>query len=437
MGHGGSNLYRNPLPQPSWENTGQHGAPRRKTVHYGGQMGHHGSQMGQHGGQMFKPGPAPGANDAAKPILRMITWNVADNKGMNGRLNVHAMDAVLGLNVPQSKLADIYAIGLQENCWMCNTQNMRNIANAFRQRLMVKSFSLRSGTYEVVGIQGTRMFRHCETECKMNRHGTTAIVVVAKKGIVWAHKQQRFTQGCSAMRNVEKGVAYMQLHLANGKKVCVATSHLDSESPQYRRNCLKNFFAAAEREMQWISGCDFHFLSGDFNVRTAEKATPGQLAYFRPQSNFNYLKPHDELAGNNAFGYFGRSDTVARNLLGFINSVQWNVFKESPIRFSPTFRVDYKGKEKSCRGRNPCYTTDRPLSWTDRILYTAGTIKSPYNSIQLTSSDHHPVYQEFVLYGGSTKARAGQGWRKIQNVNGFIASANPGRRVPPRGQTGA
>jgi len=433
MGHGqGINLYRNPLPQPSWQNNlGQHGATRHNTVHYGG-------QMGQHGGQMFKPGkvawmPAP----AAKPILRMITWNVADNKGMNGRLNIHAMDAVLGLNVPQPKLADIYAIGLQDNCWMCDTQNMRNIAHAFRQRLMVTWFSRRGGTYDVVGIQGTRMFRHCETECRIGSHGTTAIVVVAKRGIVTAHKQKRFIKGCSARGNVEKGVAYMQLHLANGKKVCVATSHLDSESPQYRRNCLKNFFAAAEMETQWNSGCDFHFLSGDFNVRTAEKATPGQLAYFPPQSNFNYLKPHDELAGNNAFGYFGRSDTVARNLLGFINSVQSNVFKESPIRFPPTFRVDYKGKEISCRRRNPCYTTDRPLSWTDRILYTAGTIKSPYNSIQLTSSDHHPVYQEFVLYGGSTKARAGQGWRKIQNVNGFIASANPGRRVPPRGQTGA
>ena len=82
------------------------------------------------------------------------------------------------------------------------------------------------------------------------------------------------------------------------------------------------------------------------------------LHYSFSQSNFNYLKPHDELAGNNAFGYVGRSDTVARNLLGFINSVQWNVFKESPIRFPPTFRVDYKGKEKSCRGRNPCYTYD-------------------------------------------------------------------------------
>jgi len=187
----------------------------------------------------------------------------------------------------------------------------------------------------------------------------------------------------------------------------------------------------SEREMQWISGCDFHFLSGDFNVRTAEKATPGQLAYFRPQSNFNYLKPHDELAGNNAFGYFGRRDTVARNLLGFINSVQSNIFKESPIRFPPTFKVDYKGKEISCRGRNPCYRTDRPLSWTDRILYTAGTIKSPYNSIQLTSSDHHPVYQEFVLDGGST--RAGQRWRKIQNVNRFISRPNPRQGVPTRG----
>merc|ERR1712212_1115460 len=255
------------------------------------------------------------ANINADPVLRMITWNVADNEGMGGQFTDDAIDAVLGLDGKQTQTAEIYAIDLQEQCWMCNKKNMLKISNAFLGRL--KAY----GVYKVEGIQGTRMDDDCEDSCPKS-HGTTAILVIARHGIVKAHKQHHYTQGCSDKGSQEKGVAYMQLTLANGKKACVATSHLESRSSKIRRECLRNFFDEAEES---------------------------------------------------------------------------NYFKESTLSFPPTYKVDRKGNEKSCAKKNPCYRSDRPLSWTDRIIYTAGAELSHYDSIKLTSSDHHPVYQEFRL----------------------------------------
>merc|ERR1739844_635885 len=302
------------------------------------------------------------ANINADPVLRMITWNVADNTGMGNKFTDDDIDAVLGLVGKQPQTAEIYAIGLQEQCWMCNKKNMLKISNAFLGRL--KAY----GVYEVKGIEGTLMDDDCEGSCPKS-HGTTAILVIARHGIVKAHKQHHYTQGCSDKGSQEKGVAYMQLTLANGKKACVATSHLESRSSKIRRECLRNFFDEAEKVTQWTSGCDFHFFS-------------------------DYLKDKDELTGNKSFV---SDKDLKGNMLNFINSVQSNYYKESTLSFAPTYKLDRKGTEKSCAKKNPCYRSDRPLSWTDRIIYTAGAELSHYDSIQLTSSDHHPVYQEFRL----------------------------------------
>merc|ERR1712168_845119 len=334
------------------------------------------------------------ANINADPVLRMITWNVADNTGMGGFTD-DDIDAVLGLDGKQPQTAEIYAIGLQEQCWMCNKKNMLKISNAFLGRLNTY------GVYEVEGIEGTRMDDDCEDSCPKS-HGTTAILVIARHGIVKAHKQHHYTQGCSDKGSQEKGVAYMQLTLANGKKACVATSHLESRSSKIRRECLRNFFDEAEEVTQWTSGCDFHFFSGDLNTRTAAKAPEGQKTYYPPKTNFDYLKnkdgdylkDKDELTGIKAFV---SDKDLKGNMLKFINSVQSNYFKESTLSFPPTYKLDRKGNEKSCAKKNPCYRSDRPLSWTDRIIYTAGAELSHYDSIKLTSSDHHPVYQEFRL----------------------------------------
>jgi len=343
------------------------------------------------------------ANINADPVLRMITWNVADNTGMGDQFTDDDIDAVLGLDGKQPQTAEIYAIGLQEQCWMCNKKNMLKISNAFLGRL--KTY----GVYEVKGIEGTRMDDDCEGSCPKS-HGTTAILVIARHGIVKAHKQHHYTQGCSDKGSQEKGVAYMQLTLANGKKACVATSHLESRSSKIRRECLRNFFDEAEEVTQWTSGCDFHFFSGDLNTRTAAEAPKGQKVYFPPEENFDfyfdYLKKLDELTGSVPWTIM---ENLEGNMLKFINDVQSNDFKESTLSFAPTYKLDRKGKstykldrkEKSCaeikKSKNPCYRSDRPLSWTDRIIYTAGAELSQYDSIPLTSSDHHPVYQEFRL----------------------------------------
>merc|ERR1712212_1219379 len=314
------------------------------------------------------------ANINADPVLRMITWNVADNEGMGGKFTDDAIDAVLGLDgnllekgeKPQT--AEIYAIGLQEQCWMCNKKNMLKISNAFLGRL--KTY----GVYKVEGIEGTRMDDDCEDSCPKS-HGTTAILVIARHGIVKAHKQHHYTQGCSDKGSQEKGVAYMQLTLANGKKACVATSHLESRSSKIRRECLRNFFDEAEEVTQWTSGCDFHFFSGDLNTRTAAEAPKGQKVYFPPEENFDfyfdYLKKMDELTGSIPWTIM---ENLEGNMLKFINDVQSNDFKESTLSFAPTYKLDRKGKstykldrkEKSCAEIKKSLLQERPPVVMDR-----------------------------------------------------------------------
>ena len=47
------------------------------------------------------------------------------------------LSQVLGLNSAKS-LADIYAIGLQENCWECNESNFSKIGDKFLGRIKKK-----------------------------------------------------------------------------------------------------------------------------------------------------------------------------------------------------------------------------------------------------------------------------------------------------------
>ena len=45
---------------------------------------------------------------------------------------------------------------------------------------------------------------------------------------------------------------------------------------------------------------------------------------------------------------------------------------------------------------SPLRRTDRPQSWTDRILHTAGT-SLRYDSIHFEFADHYPVFEEFQI----------------------------------------
>merc|ERR1712181_165996 len=324
------------------------------------------------------------------PILRMITWNVADNSDMEEGFDDGAIDKLLGVDELEEgqQPADIFAVGLQEQCWQCNEDEMMDIPRAFLNRLHLHGL----GPYEVIGVEGTRESGWCELGCKLGTHGTTALFVLAKQGLILDHKSFHHNDGCSDRfpENDEKGVAYMKLLLSSGSSVCVATSHLESRNPAFRRQCLKEFFADANKNMKWSSDCDYQFLSGDFNTRTSASSLEGQNQLMPAKPDLMSLKSRDEMKGSVPFG---TDDEWSGNLLDYINSIQSATFKESTVNFPPTYKVV---KAENCEGRRPCYRTNRPKSWTDRVLHTAGSSQR-YDSFLFDFADHYPVFEDFEL----------------------------------------
>jgi len=330
----------------------------------------------------------------------MVTWNVGDNKGMDNKIKPEAMDKLLGITT--HKVADIYAVGLQENCWNCEKNKLSEIPKAFLNQLELKL----KGQYEIIGIQATRESLTCI--CKP-KHGTTALFVIAKKGVVKDKKLFNYLTGCSDAKpkpNNEKGVAYMRLELANGQSVCLATNHLESHSPKTRKECLKNFLVDADKNVQW-SGCDSKFISGDFNMRTSGEK-PGDFKEKtvldreskEDDAFVKELKLHDEMDGREAYG---KDKTNPHSMLDFINKAQKTTYEESKFTFFPTFHMETGGTCYKTTAASPklhvlrhCYKTDKPLSWTDRIIFS-GAKNLEYDSIDLFESDHLPVFGEFEL----------------------------------------
>jgi len=331
---------------------------------------------------------APGA----PTVLRMVTYNVADNKKMGTEgFDSHSIDSLLGISGGQQP-ADIIAVGVQEQCWSCDLDQLNAIPNLFLNRL-----ANTDGDFRVIGIVGTRESETCTRGCKEEKtHGTTALFVLARNGLVTETLRRNFTRRCSDYGNTEKGVAYMRLRLTTGKSVCLATCHLESRASSYRRQCLKNFLTDAEEKVRWSSGCDSHFISGDFNTRTNDKKNGAHdYAHLDARADAAFieeLKQHDELNGANPFG---QDEEWSDNLLNYINDVDRRSpfpYTETEFSFNPTYKMDTK---RPC-GFNFCYRKDRPLSWTDRIIYNGAT-SLKYDSFILTKSDHLPVFGEFQL----------------------------------------
>jgi len=308
-----------------------------------------------------------GLVSADDPRIRLVTWNVADNSKMAGGFDDAAIDRVLGLG--EGQLSDLYAIGLQEQCWQCNEQDMMDIPNKFLRRLN------QHGQFVVVGIEGTRESMWCEWGCLIGTHGSTFVLVLAREALV----------------KEANGVAYMRLSLSSGLSVCVAASHLESRDSKVRRQCLDNFFGDANENLQW-SNCDYQFLGGDFNTRTGSNSGDSWfLTASDSQPMLDKMKDQDEMTGSNPYG---RSEDWNGNMLAFINTVQTSTYKEMSLKFVPTYKINEA--DENCQGNMPCYRTDRPQSWTDRILYTNGTgVK--YEAILIEVSDHYPVAAEFIL----------------------------------------
>jgi len=342
---------------------------------------------------------------AKDPILRVVTWNVGDNAKMQKKptdpgFTDEAIDRLLDLDLSDHRqIADIFAVSLQEECWKCNSADLKAeaIPNVFLRRLVARKF----GDYEIVGIQGTRDRSDCVESCKTGSHGTTAVFVIAKKGIVSRHKAFKHIAGCSDKTppNEEKGLAAMRLELKTGKSVCVASTHLESRSPDWRRKCFSNFFdPKAKNDLEWRD-CNFKFIAGDFNTRTAGSAPPNQISHLAEETKMPAsadLRTKDEMAGKSPF--LGDKIKDSLNLLSYINKHQKSVFEESAFTFLPTYKLT--DAKKDCGGKRVCYKSSHPQSWTDRVIHSGGK-SLKYDAIYLMHerdwSDHLPVFQVFQL----------------------------------------
>lgn len=146
----------------------------------------------------------------------------------------------------------MYAVSLQEDCFLCNSNDIPKIAAIFLNALH------REGQfqYELVGSSATRLSSTCESiACSSGLHGTTVMFVLARKGMA-SQLSSFHTNKCSRafIRNAEKGIAAVKFQVkeAGGPTVCVGGLHLDSESPAERRSCFKSFMDENRKEMQ---GC--------------------------------------------------------------------------------------------------------------------------------------------------------------------------------------
>jgi hypothetical protein len=184
--------------------------------------------------------------------------------------------------------------------------------------------------------------------------------------------------------------------LSNGKVACFASGHLESGDSDVRRICVKYFLQDANSKADWSKSCNYKFIFGDFNTRTGPKTKGSDTGRYISASDVSLkqLFSMDELVGTTPYG---TSNKWSRNMLAYINQLQPSSpdYKEAPVNFAPSYSIR---PSSECSGRKTCYRKNRPVSWTDRIIYSGNGIKcSKYQSIVEVYGDHFPVVGDYQL----------------------------------------
>jgi len=316
--------------------------------------------------------------------VRFVSWNVEDNKYMDGGFDLLVIRQLLGLqeyNVSEKAYFDIYAITLQENCYLCDNDKAHRFANIFLDLLNHEKHYI----YDVVGQSRTRDSSTCESvACNTGQHGTTHLLIIAKRGMA-SYIDSFHVNKCSDgfFKNAEKGIAAVKFQVRGigGPVVCIGGLHLDSDEPKARRECFQEF-------MQDFGGswrrCDIAFFGGSFSTKTGKKGGSSRSRTLA-KSDLDRLKYTDEMAGADPFG--------GRRLMDFIGSQNGVVFKEGAIDFFPTYSLK---PTSECGGKWPCYRGDRPPSWTDRIICSGCKIYS-YFTLPVQRGDHAPLIGIFTV----------------------------------------
>jgi hypothetical protein len=355
--------------------------------------------------------------------VHFVTYNVKDNLLMpDYEISDKIAAEILFIREAKTeKPKDIYVVALQENCHNCDSKNLNKIAKLFLNQL--KQLNEK---YVLIGLVATRDTNFCEkVSCNpfASQHGTSLIMVFSLKEIVKGFDIRKRVR-CMAgyVRNSEKGLAGMQLHMENGKKLCFVAGHLDAGGIEGRRKCIADYFGDKKSHgipFKWLfqsnntakdeegavdvgdsnsfKNCDSIFLAGDFNTRTGKK----DIALDDEETDDGTLVTEEELQNILEFDEFsGSAPYTGENLLQIIKDATQRTFQEPmrPIKESKTFVPTYSLlPKKRCNGQGPCYSRERPISWTDRIAcHNCGEVKY-YSSLGYmhSLSDHLPVVGVF------------------------------------------
>jgi endonuclease/exonuclease/phosphatase family metal-dependent hydrolase len=335
--------------------------------------------------------------------IHFVTYNVMNNEKMpNGAIPGDLAERLLFLTGEDGTQHDIYVVSLQENCYNCNKANLPKVADIFSQRLQ----SINE-TYKFVGLAATRKSQWCESiYCSSlnNQHGTSLIMIFTKGDIVKQFRVKK-RNACSVaimfLKNEEKGLAGLQLHMKDGKILCFIGGHLDPETWENRQKCIKNFFVKGKEsnehgqiieQTNWLQTCDSIFIGGDFNTRTGKKEnehkTADRVGQYATLELFQSLIERDELSGENPYN--------GKSMLKYIREFTGRDFKEPqrPIVDNVNFKATYSLISSDyCSNSFPCYTAKRPISWTDRIICDKCGRVLYYSSLLDVNgfSDHLPV----------------------------------------------
>jgi len=321
----------------------------------------------------------------------VATWNVADNKQMDGKLDNYALKLLLGLN-DTTQNADVYAVSLQENCYLCNSGNKEKLANEFLKLLNNPTNLGNQRPYTYIGTSMTRDSSVCETvSCNVGLHGTVLTMVLARQGVIRSSSIIKNTQCKTGLLgfggNEEKGVAGIKVILNTTTSLCFAGLHLDSDSNSVRKSCMKHFFQDKSFINEWTKGCNHVYLLGDFNTRTQYADQKGITGRLIGNELYSTLSATDEMHYT-----VGKSDA----LLSYINQLSQFKFQELASIHSqaPTYSLLSTDK---CVGKSSglCYRADRPPSWCDRIL-CSGCLSHQIERFSVLHelqrySDHLPV----------------------------------------------
>lgn len=292
------------------------------------------------------------------------TWNLA------GRIPT-GEDLEPWLFPNGSASADVYALGLQEVVPLTAQQILMTDPDKLRawEAVVSKAFTVRHKSGE----------KDRYVLLRSEQLVGTALLILLKESLVSQIRQVEASTKKTGLKGMSgnKGGVAIRMNIFD-TSFCFVTAHFAAGKANVEERNAD--FITISRELHFNSGrnvnnSNYCFWFGDFNYRLE-----GGNEMIRPMceaDNFDGLKKADQLI---------RAKASRQVFAGY---------KEGEIQFKPTYKYDFMSQKYDSSEKM------RVPAWTDRILYKS---QHPfevnliqYNRAELLTSDHRPVFAQFVV----------------------------------------